>query len=215
MPKSIVKTKRGFTIIEVVLVLAIAGLIFMMVFIALPALQRSQRDTQRTNDMSRFMTQVTQYQSNNRGALPGTGEGQLGVSYNDNGEVTADTIVTGGDSGKWKNFYVGYLLAGGDTFEDPGGAPYQLSIAKCMEGKSSAGTVCRNQVQRVSENGTYAEFEDGYQEGEVGNSTSQNYTISVVLNATCNGEQAVYSAGSRKVAIVYKKEGGGVICESN
>ena len=40
------KQKQGFTIIEVVLVLAIAALIFLMVFMALPALQRSQRDTQ-------------------------------------------------------------------------------------------------------------------------------------------------------------------------
>ena len=39
--------EKGFTIIEVVLVLAIAGLIFLMVFIALPALQSSQRDTAR------------------------------------------------------------------------------------------------------------------------------------------------------------------------
>lgn len=39
--------KNGFTIIEVVLVLAVAGLIFLMIFLALPALQRSQRDTQR------------------------------------------------------------------------------------------------------------------------------------------------------------------------
>lgn len=31
-------TKKGFTIIEVVLVLAVAGLIFLMVFLALPAL---------------------------------------------------------------------------------------------------------------------------------------------------------------------------------
>lgn len=38
---------KGFTIIEVVLVLAIAGLIFMMVFITLPALQRNQRDALR------------------------------------------------------------------------------------------------------------------------------------------------------------------------
>ena len=37
--------KKGFTIIEVVLVLAIAGLIFLMVFVALPALQRGQRDS--------------------------------------------------------------------------------------------------------------------------------------------------------------------------
>lgn len=42
-----IKNTKGFTIIEVVLVLAIAGLIFLMVFIALPALQRGQRDTQR------------------------------------------------------------------------------------------------------------------------------------------------------------------------
>jgi prepilin-type N-terminal cleavage/methylation domain-containing protein len=39
------ENKKGFTIIEVVLVLAIAALIFLMVFSALPALQRNQRDT--------------------------------------------------------------------------------------------------------------------------------------------------------------------------
>ena len=40
-----IRKQQGFTIIEVVLVLAIAGLIFLMVFIALPTLQRNQRDT--------------------------------------------------------------------------------------------------------------------------------------------------------------------------
>ena len=64
------KNKKGFTIIEVVLVLAIAGLIFLMVFIALPAMQRSQRNTQRANDISRFLTAVNQYQSNNSGKIP-------------------------------------------------------------------------------------------------------------------------------------------------
>lgn len=39
--------KQGFIIIEVVLVLTIAGLVFLMVFLALLALQRSQRDTLR------------------------------------------------------------------------------------------------------------------------------------------------------------------------
>ena len=65
--------KKGFTIIEVVLVLAIAGLIFLMVFLALPALQRSQRDTQRKNDASRLRAAVTDYTSNNRGNLPWNG----------------------------------------------------------------------------------------------------------------------------------------------
>lgn len=64
------KKTKGFTIIEVVLVLAIAGLIFMMVFLALPALQKSQRDTQRKNDLSRIVTQITNYASNNRGKIP-------------------------------------------------------------------------------------------------------------------------------------------------
>jgi prepilin-type N-terminal cleavage/methylation domain-containing protein len=67
-------TKKGFTIIEVVLVLAIAGLIFLMVFIALPALQRNQRDTQRKNDLSRIQSAVNSYQANNKGKIPGSGE---------------------------------------------------------------------------------------------------------------------------------------------
>ncbi|MBQ2695242.1 type II secretion system protein [Candidatus Saccharibacteria bacterium] len=61
--------KKGFTIIEVVLVLAIAGLIFLMVFIALPALQRSQRDTQRRNDYSMLSSAVQSYITNNGGKL--------------------------------------------------------------------------------------------------------------------------------------------------
>ena len=63
---------KGFTIIEVVLVLAIAGLIFLMVFIALPALQASQRDTARKNDTSAIAAAITSYTGNNRGVFPTT-----------------------------------------------------------------------------------------------------------------------------------------------
>lgn len=86
------RKSRGFTIIEVVLVLAIAGLILLMVFIALPALQRGQRDTQRRNDMARVMTQITNYQTNARGAVP------------KNADIAG--------------FVSGYLTPGGD-FNDP------------------------------------------------------------------------------------------------
>ena len=58
---------KGFTIIEVVLVLAIAGLIFMMVFITLPALQRNQRDAQRRNDMNAMIDAFQRCSANNRG----------------------------------------------------------------------------------------------------------------------------------------------------
>jgi len=73
--------KKGFTIIEVVLVLAIAGLIFLMVFIALPALQRGQRNTQRQDDLSRFLTAVTEFQSNNSGRLPFNDDGTVAGSF--------------------------------------------------------------------------------------------------------------------------------------
>ena len=207
MPKQLIKSKRGFTIIEVVLVLAIAGLIFMMVFIALPALQRSQRDTQRTNDMSRFMTQLTQYQSNNRGAIPGSKKGTVTTKYNADGTTSATPRT---DAKNWAKLYTGYLLAGGDTFEDPSGAPYQLSIDLCNPSSRTAGTPCDNSVQRSD-----STFENNYTEGNIGTAQNQNYTISVVINATCTGEQATYMSGNRKVAILYKKEGGGSICESN
>jgi prepilin-type N-terminal cleavage/methylation domain-containing protein len=98
---------QGFTIIEVVLVLAIAGLIFLIVFLALPALQRSQRDTQRKNDLSRFMSQITQYQSNHQGAIPtGTGVGAWDAAFTS-----------------------AYLTNNGSTFNDPQtGTQYTVNV---------------------------------------------------------------------------------------
>ena len=66
-----IEAKKGFTIIEVVLVLAIAGLIFLMVFVAFPALQRSQNDTRRQSDISRLSNQITNFKTNNSNAIPG------------------------------------------------------------------------------------------------------------------------------------------------
>jgi prepilin-type N-terminal cleavage/methylation domain-containing protein len=70
--KSLKQKQRGFTIIEVVLVLAIAGLIFLIVFLAVPSLQRSQRDTQRRSDLGRVLSQISQYQANTGGQTPQT-----------------------------------------------------------------------------------------------------------------------------------------------
>ena len=58
---------EGFTFFEVVLVLAIAGLIFLMVFLALPALQRAQRDTQRKQDVAMVVTALHNWKANNKG----------------------------------------------------------------------------------------------------------------------------------------------------
>ena len=107
MKKGDVKNKRGFTIIEVTLVLAIAGLIFLMVFVALPALQRGQRDARRRDDILTFLENVKKYQTNNRGGLPA-------------------------DKSAWNNFFTKYL---GDNFVDPSGTKYVLDVQNCNSSK--------------------------------------------------------------------------------
>lgn len=71
---------KGFTIIEVVLVLAIAGLIFLTVFLALPALQKSQRDNARRQDVGNVVAALQSYLADNN-ALPGTASGTVFASY--------------------------------------------------------------------------------------------------------------------------------------
>lgn len=102
---------KGFTIIEVVLVLAIAGLIFLVVFLALPALQRGQRDQQRKQDLGKFMSQITAYSSNNQGALPASG-------------LSAGPATTA-----WGTFITNYLTVGGTSFADPSdGTTYTVAV---------------------------------------------------------------------------------------
>lgn len=74
------KRKRddGFTIIEVMIVLAIAGLIMLIVFLAVPALQRTSRNTQRKNDVSALLSAYTDYVNNNGGQIPSSCDGTSG-----------------------------------------------------------------------------------------------------------------------------------------
>jgi prepilin-type N-terminal cleavage/methylation domain-containing protein len=66
----VMRKKAGFTLVEIVLVLAIAGLILAMVLLALPQTERSRRDTQRKGDLGRLQTQIEFYASNHSGSYP-------------------------------------------------------------------------------------------------------------------------------------------------
>ncbi len=72
MKNNIKKRAEGFTIIEVLIVLAIAGLILLIVFLAVPALQRNGRNTTKRSDASKVLGAVGEFISNNNGALPTT-----------------------------------------------------------------------------------------------------------------------------------------------
>ena len=72
--KKVYKQKReqGFTIIEVLIVLAIAALIFLIVFLAVPALNRNSRNNAIKHDAANLLSGVQTFESNNNGQLPTT-----------------------------------------------------------------------------------------------------------------------------------------------
>jgi len=101
------KSKRaeGFTIIEVLIVLAIAGLIMLIVFLAVPALQRNSRDSQRKADISRILGAAQEVMNNNNGqvssitaALIGSAAGTFSY-YQANPTVTAMAAGVAAGSG--------------------------------------------------------------------------------------------------------------------
>ena len=62
--------ESGFTIIEVMIVLAIAGLILLIVLLAVPALQRNSRNTQIKNDAANIVGAISTFATDNDGTVP-------------------------------------------------------------------------------------------------------------------------------------------------
>ena len=92
------KRNEGFTIIEVMIVLAIAGLIMLVVFLAVPALQRNSRNTQRTADATRVTGAVDECLNNKNGKVAScdafaAGELQDYVAIADNQQLTAENAT--------------------------------------------------------------------------------------------------------------------------
>lgn len=122
-------TRSGFTIIEVVLVLAIAGLIFLMVFIALPALQRSQRDTERRSAVGRVAAMIQQYQTNNNGRLPKDGKVAAKEPTGEDDRVKIEEYQNSNNAAE--SFIKNYMNGANaeyNEFTDPSGWAYGLQI---------------------------------------------------------------------------------------
>ena len=124
------KDRQGFTIIEVLIVLAIAGLILLIVFLAVPALQRNSRNTGRRNDVGRIAAGVNDYIANNNGLLPANA-GQFNTIVSNSGNFAQFTATAPDNAG----------IESGP--EDPlaGSTPsYRLvTSAKCGSGGATVG----------------------------------------------------------------------------
>ena len=188
------KNKKGFTIIEVVLVLAIAGLIFLMVFIALPALQRSQRNTRRRQDMARILSAVTDYQSNNGGKSP-----VMASDFDPDfvNHYVDDTCSKGVEAGATFSAKTYTYECTGDQFRDPDGTNYRMTFDKWSSGQSTIGYL-----------GSWFDVD----------SMRREHRIFLVAQSECSGNEDAPTKqkdGYGNVAIVYALEGGAMYCGDN
>lgn len=63
-------SKNGFTVLEVMFVLAIAGIILMLVLQAIPMLMRNSRNNRRKQDVSVVLEAISHWELNNSGDMP-------------------------------------------------------------------------------------------------------------------------------------------------
>ena len=128
------KTEKGFTIIEVALVLAIGALIFLVVFLAVPALQRNQRNDARKRDISNIVEAIHDYNANHP------------TSPFDKGEVTdtatlPDTTGTSVNTSEIK-VYIGHKCKGLDNIEK--GSGRQAAVMGTMERSGGYTLYCQD-----------------------------------------------------------------------
>lgn len=140
---------EGFTIIEVLIVLAIAGLIMLIVFLAVPALQRNSRNTQRNSDASLISSAVNECLNNRNGqtsSCDDKGEledfvdvGRLAqiTDFDTPGDAPVHPTGEEGEVAQEANVYFGERCdAAGAEVDDSGSASRDYVVLYTIEGTS-------------------------------------------------------------------------------
>lgn len=86
------KNKEGFTIIEVLIVLMIAGLVMVVVFLAVPGLQRNQRNSQQRTEANNLLAAASEISANKGGAAVVSGDSANILSAANTKNITGLTI---------------------------------------------------------------------------------------------------------------------------
>ena len=102
--------KKGFTIIEVIVVLVIGAVIMLAVFLVVPQLQRTQRNSRRQNDARRLLTAAINYTTAN------------------NAYPAASTIITAS---------IANLTTNPELFRDPDGTSYNITTSAIAANNAS------------------------------------------------------------------------------
>ena len=124
MKISKISNKKGFTIVETLIVLAIAALILMIVLIAVPDLQRSAQNSNIRTDAQNIASAIQTFEGNNQGLLPSSvknNNGTIKVTSSSSsssgstipatGHMQASTLIAAPTTGPQQETYSG----GNDT----------------------------------------------------------------------------------------------------
>jgi len=84
--------QQGFTIIEVLIVLAIAALIMVVVFLAVPGLQRQQRNNQQRSEARNLLAAYAEVSTNKGNTVLASGDAATVVSAANTKNITSVTI---------------------------------------------------------------------------------------------------------------------------
>lgn len=142
--------QKGFTIIEVLIVLAIVGLIMLVVFLAVPALQRNSRNTQRKADVSNILGAFSEYAGNNNGQYPANTAALTGITnlgfYNEATEVQF-TANSGAALGAGRNNSFVYVRTGAkcnnNDFTATNASSRTVAIVYTLETSGGVQAVCQ------------------------------------------------------------------------
>lgn len=131
--------KKGFTLIEVVLVLAIGGLIFLLAFLAFQNASKNRRDTQRRSDAGTVIAELSNAESDGF-KLTGTNVGTFKTTYlaslegpTKTGYTLAYGVPGTGPSKTLGSMYVisGSVCSGNDAFAaSPGNNAVIVTLEK-------------------------------------------------------------------------------------
>jgi prepilin-type N-terminal cleavage/methylation domain-containing protein len=179
------KTQSGFTIIEVMIVLAIAGLILVVVLVAIPQLQRNQRNESRRSVASRIVTEINNYAGNNNGDLP----------IADTSDADPKNLATPNDA---TGFFGRYL---GCTDADPADCSTNINDARTGEPVGTGEDGGDDITTEIVTDG-------GSELGSVAGS------IAYATGLICDGEVPV-DGSTRNFVFMMRLEGGAALCLDN
>ena len=156
----------------------------------LTKLQLSQRDVQREDDLSRFITAANSYQSNNMGRTPWL-DGGTDINFVHRYiDETCNTLprVTA---------YAEYNCSS-SQFKDPDGNNYKIQYVGSMLETNGGGSAFNGNLETLMEQ------------------WPNNHALVVATGAACGSEGKMeQGTGERQYAIAYRLENGTIACNDN